>query len=57
MNVLGYDAWKSDPNEPVAIKVCTCAGCEEDIYVGDDVKELDTGELIHNEYECVLDYL
>ena len=41
--------------------ICECAGCQEEIYEGDDVLEFDdvTGEtvLVHQESSCAYEYV
>lgn len=57
MQNFGYDAWKTDPGEKTPAPVRPCAGCGRDIYVGEEIWEMDVNELVHDDFDCIERYL
>lgn len=37
--------------------ITTCSGCGEDIFAGEDVIVTETGDIFHDDINCVFDYL
>ena len=44
-----------DPQE--ASVACYCEGCGREIYEGEDVWLLNSGEIVHQDTDCLKDYI